>query len=245
MKILAIDTSTSFAAIAVSIGTSITAESLFLADKCLSARLVPEIDKMLVISGISIEKIDIFAAATGPGSFTGVRAGIATAQGLALATGKACAGFSSLSAIAMNFSLASHPVCSMLDARKSEIYAGLFDCSALIPKPIISDTVLPPENFLELIRTTTDQPVIFAGDGAVRYRDLIISLMGEKAIFAPFTHNAGRAASGAMLALEAVQKEELLAPHQLLPVYLRASEAEYAKLAQQKKAVQLLKNINI
>ena len=235
MKILALDTSTSFAGVAISVDNNVTAESLFLSDRCLSARLVPEVERLLAISGLSIDDIDIFAAATGPGSFTGVRAGIATAQGLALATGKACAGFSSLSSLAMNFPFASHLVCSMLDARKSEVYAALFDCSATIPVPIISDSVLPPENFLERVRTKTDRPVIFAGEGAVRYRTLISSIMGDKALVAPFSHNVGRAANGALIALEAANRGELLAPHQLLPLYLRASEAEYAKLAQQKK----------
>lgn len=235
MKILAIDTSTSYAAVAVCVDQTIAAESIFLADRCLSARLVPEIDRLLAVAGLDVKDIDIFAAATGPGSFTGVRAGIATAQGLALATGKSCAGFSSLAAIAMNFSRASHPVCPMLDARKSEVYAGLFNCSAHIPTPIISDAVLAPESLLGLVRTTTDQPVIFAGEGALRYRELITSLMGEKAIFSPFTLNIGRAAHGALLALEAAEKGQLHPPHQLLPVYLRASEAEYAKMAQQKK----------
>lgn len=235
MKILALDTSTSYAAVAVTVGETIAAESIFLADRCLSARLVPEIERLLSIAGLEIADIDIFAAATGPGSFTGVRAGVATAQGLALATGKPCAGFSALAAIAMNFSHASHLVCSMLDARKSEVYAGLYNCSAIIPTPFIEDSVLPPERFLELVREATDQPVIFAGEGAVRYRDTIRSVMGEKALSAPFTHNTGCAASGALLALEAAVKDRLIAPHQLLPVYLRASEAEYAKLAQQRK----------
>lgn len=236
MKILALDTSTSFAGVAVSIDEKVTAESSFWADRSLSARLVPEIERLLVLSGITIDDIDIFAAATGPGSFTGVRAGIATAQGLALATGKFCAGFSSLASIAMNFPFAAHAVCSMLDARKGEVYAGLFDCSAAYPASIIEDSVLPPEHFIELVRAKTEKPVIFAGEGAVRYKTLIVSVMGEKAISAPFSHNTGHASSGALLALEASRAQKLLPPHQLLPVYLRASEAEYAKLAQQKKA---------
>ena len=105
-----------------------------------------------------IADIDLFAASVGPGSFTGVRGGIATIQGLALAVGKPCAGFSSLALLAMNFSLSSLPVCPLLDARKSEVYAALYDCSAHHPPPLMADCVLPPERLdLVLCEQRTDR----------------------------------------------------------------------------------------
>lgn len=233
MKILSLDTSTALASVAVTVSGSIAAESVFSTDRTLSARLIPEIERLLAIAGLSITAIDLFACAVGPGSFTGVRAGIATTQGLALATGKPCAGFSSLALLALNFALASRPVCTLLDARKGEVYGALYDCSGEFPAALFADCVLPPEQFLKALAATTDSPVIFAGEGALRYRETIAARRRQNAIFAPFPHNAGRAANGALLALAHYRSGQTHEPARLLPVYLRASEAEYAKLGQQ------------
>jgi tRNA threonylcarbamoyladenosine biosynthesis protein TsaB len=226
VKILALDTSTSLATVAITVGERIAAESVFNTDRTLSARLIPEIERLLALAGVSVADIDLFAACTGPGSFTGVRGGVATVQGLALAGGKACVGFSSLSLLAMNFPLAAHPVCALLDARKSEVYAALFDCSDSIPTARIRDCVLPPERFLDLLRETTGDPVVFCGDGAVRYRDLIAARMGRQALFAPFPLHTTHASNGALLALHSFRNGESLDPSRLLPTYLRASDAE-------------------
>lgn len=226
MKILAIDTSTPFASIAVAIDDQIVAESLINTNRTLSARLVPEIERLLTSAGMAITDINLFASTVGPGSFTGVRGGVATIQGLALAVGKPCAGFSSLAMLAMNFSLSTIQVCPMFDARKSEVYAALYDCSSPIPSPVISDCVLSPADFLDLIALKTAQQVIFAGEGAVRYHDQIADRLGEQAVFAPFPLNNPHSANGILIALHAFRRGELLEPGQLLPVYLRASDAE-------------------
>jgi tRNA threonylcarbamoyladenosine biosynthesis protein TsaB len=226
VNILAIDTSTSLATVAIALCEKIAAESTFNTDRTLSARLIPEIERLLALAGVNVANIDLFAASTGPGSFTGVRGGVATVQGLALACGKPCVGFSSLTLLSMNFPLAAYPVCPLLDARKNEVYAALFECSTTIPTTQICDCVLPSELFLDLLRKTTDSPIIFCGDGAVRYRDLIARHMGRKALFAPFPLNTSRASNGALLALHLFQSGESLEPSCLLPTYLRASEAE-------------------
>lgn len=230
MNVLALDTSTSTACVAIISTETVITESAFTCNRSLSARLVPEIGHLLSLAGMTISDIDLFAASIGPGSFTGVRCGVATIQGLALANGKPCAGFSSLAMLAMNFSLTTHPVCSLLDARKNEVYAGLYNCSSLTPVPLIADCVMPVEQFLGLISANTDKPVIFTGEGALRYRENILSHMGEQALCAPVSHNTGRAAYGAMLALETFRSgNALLNPAHLLPDYIRASDAELAR----------------
>lgn len=229
MNILAVDTSTSLASIAIAVDEQIVAESLLNTNRTLSARLIPEIERLLATAGLAIADIDLFASTVGPGSFTGVRGGVATIQGLALAVGKPCAGFSSLAMLAMNFSLSKTLICPMLDARKSELYAALYDCSSPIPSDRIADSVLPPALFLDRIAAATEEQVIFLGDGAVRYHDLIVDLLGDKAVFAPFPLHTPQAANGTLLALEASRRNELLEPGQLLPVYLRASDAELMK----------------
>jgi tRNA threonylcarbamoyladenosine biosynthesis protein TsaB len=229
MYILSLDTSTALASVALASEKNVLAESLWPAERCLSARLVPELERLLSMAGLSLAQIDLFAGAIGPGSFTGVRAGVATIQGLAFAAGKPCAGFSTLAALAMNLSFAARPVCALLDARKHEVYGGLYDCSGPLPVALIDDCVLPPAALAGLIRARTDQPVIFAGEGALRYRDQIASLLGAQAIFAPLSHHAGRAAHGALLALDAWRNGRSVPPDQLLPVYIRPSEAELAR----------------
>lgn len=226
LKILAIDTSTSMASAAITCGRRVLAEAVFNTDRTLSARLMPEIERLLALAGIEIAGIDLFAASSGPGSFTGVRGGLATIQGLALATGKPCAGYSSLALLAMNFSLSPYPVCPVLDARKSEVYAGLYDCSSPTPVAIIKDCVLPPADLLDLIFSSSDKPVIFAGDGAQRYADLMLERIAGRGMIAPFQLHASHAANGAMLALEACLRGETVPPALLQPTYLRASGAE-------------------
>ncbi|MFZ4858103.1 MAG: tRNA (adenosine(37)-N6)-threonylcarbamoyltransferase complex dimerization subunit type 1 TsaB [Desulfuromonadaceae bacterium] len=226
MKILAIDTSTSFATIAISVDEQVVAESLLNTNRTLSARLVSEIERLLTTAGRSFGDIDIFASSVGPGSFTGVRGGIATIQGLALATGKPCAGFSSLALLAMNFALTTALVCPLLDARKSEVYAALYNCSTVIPSPIITDCVLPPALLLDQIAALNKHSIIFVGDGAVRYNDLIAERLGDQAVFAPYPLNSPHAGNGTLLASHAYRSGALLEPAQLLPLYLRASDAE-------------------
>jgi tRNA threonylcarbamoyladenosine biosynthesis protein TsaB len=226
MNILAIDTSTPLASIAVAVDEQIMAESVVNTNRTLSARLVPEIERLLTSAGLALSDIDIFASSLGPGSFTGVRGGVATIQGLALATGKPCAGFSSLAMLAMNFPLSTTLVCPLLDARKSEVYAALYDCSAALPSARIADCVLPPALLLDRIAALTNQPVIFLGEGALRYQAQISEQLGAQAIFAPFPHNTPHAANGALLALHTFRHGTLPEPSQLLPVYLRASDAE-------------------
>jgi tRNA threonylcarbamoyladenosine biosynthesis protein TsaB len=230
MNILAIDTSTSFASIAIGVGEQIVAESLLNTNRTLSARLVPEIERLLETAGLAIADIDLFASAIGPGSFTGVRGGLATIQGLALACAKPCSGFSSLAMLAMNFSLSKSLICPMLDARKGEVYAALYDCSYSIPSPVIIDSVLPPAVFIDKITAVTKEPVIFVGDGALRYHAQVKEQLGEQAVLAPFSLHSPHSANGVLLALHASQNGTLLEPSQLLPVYLRASDAELMKV---------------
>lgn len=230
MNLLVLDTSTSLATVAIAREEIVVAESTFLCDRTLSSRLVPEIGRLLQVAGLAMEDLDLLAGAVGPGSFTGVRAGLATLQGLALAISRPCASFSSLALLAMNFPLNLLPVCSMLDARKKEVYTALFDVSDATPHPLIAECVTAPEQFLEQLKDR-NETVIFTGDGALAYGGLIRERLGERGVIAPSTHCHGRAGNAVLLAMGACR----IPPEQLLPVYLRASEAEYAKLDRQKK----------
>lgn len=178
------------------------------------------------MAGLSISQIDLFGCSRGPGSFTGIRAGVATLQGLALATGKPCVGFSSLAMLAMNIPCASHPVCALLDARKQEVYAGVYDCSSLIPSVLMPDTACAPQVLASRIAILTKQPVILVGDGILRYREILQTALGGSAIFAPASQINSRPANGILLAEQIFSEGGSVEPQALLPYYLRPSEAE-------------------
>ncbi|GAM11401.1 tRNA threonylcarbamoyladenosine biosynthesis protein TsaB [Geobacter sp. OR-1] len=228
MKLLTIDTSSSCCGVALTDGEQLIGEYLLAGGKAVSSRLFDAVERLMSDSGVAIADLDGFGVATGPGAFTGLRVGIAAVKGLAMATGKPVAGFSSLAMLAMNLPLARLPVCALYDARKNELYAGLYSCNAGLPIPLRPDEVISPE---ELAGWITG-PTILVGDGAVRYREQLTAMLGGLAIFAPPNAQLPRAANGAMIAHAALQRGDCVSPVDLLPVYLRLSEAELAKQRQ-------------
>jgi tRNA threonylcarbamoyladenosine biosynthesis protein TsaB len=224
-KLLTIDTSTSTCSISLTIGERLVSEYLLNLEKPLTSRLIRLVDVVLGETGMSVVDLDGIGVALGPGSFTGLRVGVATVKGLALAAGKPVTGFSSLAMLAMNLPWAAHPVCPMFDAKKREIYTAVYACREL-PVPVMADCVVSPEIFLEHIDTTT----IFVGEGALAYRELIVSVLGDKALFAPSSARLPRAAQGAVLARGAFARGETIPLESLVPSYIRASEAELAKM---------------
>jgi len=224
VKILTIDTSSNCSSVALSNGATLLGEYILGEDRSSSGRLPEAIDKLLAAAGLSPDDLDALATSLGPGSFTGVRVGIATVKGLALATGTPTVGFSSLAMLAMNLPHCALQVAPLFDARKSEVYAGLYRCTDA-PEALRPDTVVPPEAFLASIT----EPTVFLGEGAVRYRELIETTLGELAVFPAWHAHLPRAAAGATIALRAAQAGDFTPLALLNPAYLRASEAEIAK----------------
>lgn len=226
MKILTVDTSTQVSSVALTTGERLIAEQLLNLERPRSEQLLQAVDTLLKAAGMRIADCDGFGVALGPGSFTGARVAVATVKGLALATGKPVAGFSSLAMLAMNMPLAQYPVCPMFDARKKEVYAGLYRCDD-VPEPMSPDCVAPPARFIQRI----DGPTIFVGEGALLYRELISGMLGGQAIFAPSSCHLPRASMGALLAKRAFDRGEAVPPDLLAPAYIRPSEAELARQA--------------
>lgn len=225
MITLCLETATARVAIAITNNGSLLGETLLDAPGGQQNRLLlPELQHLLQLHGLEFQQIDLYACAVGPGSFTGLRSGIATIQGLALANNKPCVGVSTLAMLALNLPYAAFPVCPMLDARKNEVYTALYQ-SGTSPAPICPDRVIPPEQFLAEL----EGPTIFLGDGATKYRDQIVQKLGERACFAPDTLNVVRASAGCILAEDVFSKGGATLPEQLLPSYLRLSEAELAR----------------
>ena len=226
MKLLFVDTCGAMAGVALGDGDRIVAETNQALDRRLSTRLLAVIEGLLTEAALSMTDLDGIGVACGPGSFTGVRIGMATVKGMALAARLPVVGVSSLVLLAANVPFARHQVCALMDARKKEVYAGLFRCEPL-PAPRGPEWVISPDRLLDRIT----EPTIFVGDGATVYRDLIESRCGDLAYFAPSATAHPRGASGIVLSREAFLRGEGVPPEQLDPVYIRASEAEVAKAA--------------
>lgn len=225
MKLLVIDTSTNSCSVALTENGRLSAEWLVNPESTHSTALIRSLDLVLESAGVDLAAIDAFGVTLGPGSFTGLRVGIATVKGLSLATGAPVVGFSSLAMLAMNLPFAAFPVCPMLDARKNEVYAALYRCGEL-PETILGDCVVSPNDFLDRIR----EPTLFVGSGALRYCDTITARLGELAHFAPSGCHAPRASSGALLAAACIARGETIPAGKLVPVYIRPSEAEIARI---------------
>lgn len=188
--------------------------------------LLPMIDDLFRKAGLKPEETELIALTTGPGSFTGLRIGASVAKGLAFAWGIPVAGVSTLSALAMNGGPGKRPVCSMLDARKEEVYAGLFrvDDGGRVHE-IAGERVTPLEPLLEEL----EGEVVFIGDGALRYEPVIRSLFRGTVLFPPPSEHIVRASSVGLLGLKKFHEGDILDLPVFTPRYLRFSEAEKRK----------------
>lgn len=224
MKLFVLDTATSVFSMALADGTRIIAEESGVAGPSSAARLAPAIAGLFTAAGMAPADMDCFAVSIGPGAFTGLRVGIALVKGLAYATGKPVIPLSSLSLLAMNARGSDIPVCPLFDARKGEVYGALYDFASGA-EPVIAEVAADPTTFLRRL----EGRVLFLGDGAVRYGALIRETMGDRAIIAGAELHNPRAAAGILLARDIFSVGGAIPPAQLLPRYLRLSEAELSR----------------
>lgn len=187
-----------------------------------SERLMGVVDHALVQSELTLEDINCFAVAIGPGSFTGLRIGLGTIKGLSFSTGRPVVAVPTLEAFAWNFPFCQYPVCLMLDARKGEVYAAVFRWEGRGFRREIEDVSINPEELLGRLPGTT----LFAGEGALLYRDIIDRIMKDRAVMAPSAGSVPSPANVAMLGLLKAARGETIDPAQAQPLYIRKSEAE-------------------
>ena len=188
-----------------------------------STRLLPGIDALMRTAGVRPEDVDVIAAACGPGSFTGLRIGMATAKGLALASARPVTGFSTLETIAR----AAAPwgggcgvVCVVLDAGRGEVYRGLFRVSGEGLDPMAPEAALAPAQAMAAMT----MPAMVIGDGLTAHRDAILPLLPPGSIMVPEAPPIGLELARRALRLAHEQGIDRLPP--LAPHYLRVSDAE-------------------
>lgn len=170
--------------------------------------------------------VDCFAAAVGPGSFTGVRIGVATAKALAQAANKPCVAVSTLHALAFNNMTFSGVVCPILDARRGQVYNALFQGGKTLTRLCDDRAIAMEELLAELKENESD--ILFCGDGTFAFREMIEEILGDRAVFAPRMQNLNLAAAVAELAL--LGEGTTVAYGDLVPQYLRLSQAERERL---------------
>jgi len=168
MITLAMECATQTIGIAFLDQTKIIAELYLDAEGGHAEVLLPALEKLFLLTGLTMEQIDLLVCTTGPGSFTGVRIGVSTIKGLALATGKPIVGVSTLEALAMNVFPSRRLICPLLDARKNQVYAGLYRIGPDgLPEAVAEDR-LTDIGFL--VKTLAAEEVDFIGEAAVLYR---------------------------------------------------------------------------
>jgi len=221
--LLTLDTTTRVGGIALTRGSELLAEYSCLVPGHHTDWLLQGIAHTLADCQVKLDELTAIGVVRGPGAFTGLRVGVATAKGLAIGLGLALVGVSSLQAMAAGIT-SELPVCVLLDARKQEVYAGVYQTSVFPPVPLGPEQVVSPEKLLQSL----SGEVLFVGDGALAYRELIASRYGNRARFVAPPGDRLRPGAAAALVFAAWQRGEVTSPGELNPLYIRASEAEIA-----------------
>lgn len=225
MKLLGIETSTYSLSVAIVDDDNVLGElSLNIGPKH-SERLIPIIDWLLKEVGMERKEIEGIAVSIGPGSFTSLRVGISAAKGLAFSLGIPVVGVSSLDVLAGNVLFSSITVCTLIDAKKKEVFAAFFRSSGKFINRISEDVVISPQALCDMVHEKT----IFIGDGAVTYRDLLESNLGGLAFFCPPSFNLPRASNCVFVGATRLKNERGDDLSTLAPRYLRKAEAEIYK----------------
>ena len=222
MKILGIDTSTPIGSIALIDGDNLVAEHTLNIVQAHSSRLMPAIDSVLKWGNITVEALDGCAVGIGPGSFTGIRIGVATIKSVCYALDKPIVGVSTLEAIAYNLQSTNGIICPLLDARRNEIYGTVFHGGTEWQR-LSEDLCLPIDAFLD--RLDTDVPsngiINFVGDGLLTYGDAVRERLGQNAHFVDPIFNVPRGATIAHLGTQRLRDGESDSYWTLVPNYVR------------------------
>ena len=230
MLILAFETSAKAASVALHDGQKLLAESYQNTGLTHSQTLMVMAEDMLKQCGYRTEDVTAVAVAAGPGSFTGVRIGVAAAKGLAWGLEAPCYGVSTLEAMAKNFAVADGIVCAVMDARRNQVYNALFRAKNGEISRLTEDRAIA---LAELDRelAALEEPVYLVGDGS-----LVAKAALQDRVIAPEEHRMHQRAAGvAMVAAELTKAGAPADAEGLQPNYLRLSQAEREKLERQEK----------
>lgn len=225
MRILALDSSGLTASVAVIEDGRLLAEYTVNHKKTHSQTLLPMLDAAAGLIELDLESLDAIAVAAGPGSFTGLRIGSATAKGLGLALDKPLIHIPTLAGLACNFYGREGLICPILDARREQVYTGVYHFEG---EKLITDMEQKAEAVADLIcqLNALGSRVLFLGDGVPVYREILIEKLTVPYEFAPAHRMNQSAASVGALALQYLKEGKTQSAAEHRPEYLRMSQAE-------------------
>lgn len=244
MKVLGLEASGTVAGVAVLEDDKILAEYTINHKKTHSKTLMPMIEEIKNRFDIDISTVDAIAVNKGPGSYTGLRIGSATAKGLGMAYDLPIVSVPTMESMAYNLWGAEGYVCPMIDARRNRVYTGIYYFS---DGEIITHTdqdVVDVDDLLDSICEMLEDEeklydnIIFFGDGVLIYRERIVERLGKKAKFAPAHMNRQKASSVASLGLKYLERGETETASEHRPLYLMLSQAEKERLDEGKSLVE-------
>ena len=223
MKILAIEASALTASVAVCEDHLPLAAMTLQTGHTHSETLLPMVNQLLAHAGMTVADIDLFAVPVGPGSFTGIRIGVSLIKGLAFDSGKPCVGLSSLEAMSYNLAGCPGILCPVMDARRNQLYNALFAWKDGALVRLCEDRLIPASELAKEL-AAYGQPVYVTGEGSAILQKAVADT-AELRFPSPLmaTQNA---VSVAQLALVEYEKGNAVNDFELLPVYLRPSQAE-------------------
>jgi tRNA threonylcarbamoyladenosine biosynthesis protein TsaB len=227
MLVLALDTSTSRGSLALVADQRLLAEYTLESAASYLNRLLASIDHLLKDTGHTIQDVNLFVVSQGPGNFTGLRLGLSTVKGLALAVGCPVIAINTLDALAANYPFVTLPVCPVIDAKKHEVYAALYTCQTEAGQLRGDYLLLPPAALAARIQ----EPTLITGPGLDRYAELFKEVLGDLAVFPPPESRHVRAGVLARLGLEQFAAGQIPDLDKLTPFYLRPADAELKKPA--------------
>jgi tRNA threonylcarbamoyladenosine biosynthesis protein TsaB len=237
MRMLAVETSTMTGSAALVDGDRIVGESILDVALTHSERLMAMVDRLLQDCGWTADGLEALAVSIGPGSFTGVRVGVATVKGLALALDLPIAAVPTLDALASNLPFANAPVCPILDARKSEVYLSLYRTADGHPQRLWDYLALPPEDAAQRLTA----PVIVLGDGVASCLPYLARLGDGLRVASP-AHSRPSAAAVGQLGHAMLSAGQTVPVDALCPMYLRPSEAELGARRRRDRVASELRN---
>ncbi|WP_010291028.1 tRNA (adenosine(37)-N6)-threonylcarbamoyltransferase complex dimerization subunit type 1 TsaB [Kurthia massiliensis] len=189
------------------------------------------IERLLQRVNLTAQDIDAFAVSEGPGSYTGIRIGVTIAKTLAWTMKKPLVGVSSLKMLAANAAMYTGVVCTLIDARRQNVYAGAYDASKGFTN-VIEDHHYSMADLIAQL-DVLQQPVLFVGHDVDTFWDMIVETLGDRAVRAPYTLDLPDAAQLIYLA-EKMPRLEGDAVHNFVPQYRRLAEAEANWIKEQK-----------
>lgn len=224
MKILAIESSSMVASAAIMTEETLIAEYTMNHKKTHSQTLLSMIDEIVKMSETNLEEIDAIAVSGGPGSYTGLRIGSATGKGLGLALNKPLIHIPTMDAMAYIFFGTDRLICPMMDARRHQVYTGIYECGNGLEIKLEQNLLLIEEIVEKL--NETGRAVILLGDGIPVNQEYLQTNLKVPYQVAPAHLNRSKASSVAALALCYYKEGKIENAREHLPDYLRASQAE-------------------